>query len=228
MKTYSVKGFSLVELLVSMSILMMVLLIGTLSYNQYSQYWNKELGDFDQQIKEAKDFSFIYHILRNIRPHMIKDNTDKWFHYFEGGNTLLRSVTAESISSPGSAAIFELKIETESDSTKITYQEKPIVSAPFLSRGQVGGYTFRRTIELKISNFLFEYYGWKHSDEFFSSQENRDISQSWFGLYSGEDTLLTPSKIRVSFANDLGQTSLLVPVDHFIPEHIQFYSNGGE
>jgi prepilin-type N-terminal cleavage/methylation domain-containing protein len=48
------KGFTLIELMISMTILSLLLFTGSYTYSLMSQRWNKELGEFSHSAKQAK------------------------------------------------------------------------------------------------------------------------------------------------------------------------------
>ncbi|MCC2606156.1 type II secretion system protein [Planctobacterium marinum] len=229
MKSSKSTGFSLVELLITMTILIMVLFIGTMAYRQYSVYWHKEMGQFDEKLQTAKNIVQIHSIIKNIRPHMVKFEENVWGHYFEGASTLIRSVTEHAISQPGNAAIFELSVVADGESRTLVYREKPIVESPFFNYEADHQYTYEKRFDFRFDELQFEYFGWRHVDEYFTALESPDrFSQAWYGAYSGRDSMVTPNIIRITIAIDNRNSLLEVPVLQFIPEYIQNYGQGNE
>lgn len=217
------------ELLITMTILIMVMFIGTMAYRQYSVYWEKEMGLFDEKLKTAKSMVQLHTILKNIRPHMVKFEENSWGHYFEGAGTFVRSVTEHSLSKPGYAAIFELAVVAEGEIRQLVYREKPIVESPFIHFDSRPNYSYEKTLTVSFDELQLEYLGWRHVDEYFSAMEDTGrFSQSWFGAYSGRDTMVTPNVMRLTFLVDNQKSVLEVPLLHFIPEHIQSYGQGVE
>ena len=53
------KGFTLVEMLVSMVLLSMVLLIASSAYSMFSERWNGRLGHFNQSVAQAKNLILV-------------------------------------------------------------------------------------------------------------------------------------------------------------------------
>ena len=216
-------GFSLIELLVAMSISFLIMFLAVYSHNQYSRYWNKSVTDFDAQMEEVKATSFIFKVINNIRPHMVKDEKGEWFHYFEGGNVSIKSVTSSALSNPESAAVFELAFIIEEDISFIEYKEKLVDKEPFIMFSDDIDYTLTKRIPFDFNTALFEYYGWTHADRWYENIEQNNMAQEmrWFGFYSARDTRIPPNAVKLSFDRD-SASSLVIGLSHFVPEQLEY------
>ncbi|AXQ99086.1 prepilin-type N-terminal cleavage/methylation domain-containing protein [Pseudoalteromonas piscicida] len=66
------KGFTLVELLISITLLSLVMATGTFAYFQFASRWDKELGDFQQQARTAKVVAQLEQVLKGSFPMLLE------------------------------------------------------------------------------------------------------------------------------------------------------------
>ncbi|MBE1302114.1 MAG: prepilin-type N-terminal cleavage/methylation domain-containing protein [Alteromonadaceae bacterium] len=216
---YISRGFSLVEVLIAVSILMTVLFIGNLAYRTYSVYWNKELGSFDSSVKMVRQLSNLHAVIRNIKPIVLKGGDAGGFVYFEGGDSLIRAVGNTSVGNEQFAVAFEIEVQTQDDdSSVLLYREYPI-SSPLVDEGDIGSYGAPTVLLENLQDIRFEYLGWPSYKEFaaFESSENYSSSANtkWFGLYSGKDTLVSPLAVKLSLKRDEKWSEIRIPLTHF-------------
>lgn len=225
MKKYS-SGFSLIELLIASSILMMVMFIASYAYSLYASFWSKELGSFHRNVSQTRGLSQLHHILSNVNPHMVKSNEGNWYHYFDGASQYIKSFTFESIEEPNVPAIFELNVVQDNGQYSLVYKETAINSFPVIIESQVNAAGEDQRLLSGLEAIQFEYWGWSHVDDYFMAIETPNIiAPAWFGFYSGKDTMIPPLIIKVTFTKDGVQSSFKIPLKHFNPDYISAYMN---
>lgn len=221
------KGFSLVELLVSMTILIMVTLIGTYGYNLYARYWQKELGHYQTTFAQIRDVSRLHNIVTSIKPYIIKDAKGNAFHYFEGAQTVIRSVITSSLSNPDYPAIFELQVVDSGGVKSLLYKEKVMEEAPLLFESQIDDYDTQFKLLDNFSSITFEFFGWQHYREragALSGESDTYAPQAWFGAYSGKDTLVPPNIVKLRFVtSQKNVTTFELPIAEISEEQLEFY-----
>jgi prepilin-type N-terminal cleavage/methylation domain-containing protein len=223
------RAFSLVEILVAMSILLLITFIGTYGHRTYSRYWQNELGDYQATFEKSIGATIFFQVVKGIKPYIVKDD-GKGFFYFEGGNQDLRSVTSKSLQFPEYPAVFEIVTEqTQNGKLALVYREFSMINGPVIEEPNDNAYVFERVLLTGIDHIAFEYYGWSNYIEKASFESKSAANtQRWYGLYSGKDTSITPSLIRITLLID-GETSLIeVSIDDFMQRYIAPYLETGE
>ncbi len=220
----------MVELLVAMSILMLVTFIGNFAYSQYSRFWNNQLGEFEAVFDQAKGVSQLLAVVSDIQPYIVKNGDGVSFHYFEGGNQLLRAVVASSMSDESYPAAIELKVTelVASGEKQLVYRERVLDKAPLLTNQDTRGIDLETVLLTGFEDFTVEYFGYAHLDQWYLAREGRAYSPSWFGFYSGEDTKIPPEAAKISFTLNGESSSLIIPLRHFSPEQLEFYGHQNE
>ncbi|XOV79220.1 MAG: PilW family protein [Aestuariibacter sp.] len=218
------QGFSLVELLVAMSLLSMVLFIGSFAHSQYSEVWRKEQSDFEKQYVKVKGVTTLYRILSDIQPYVIKE--EKYaYHYFQGGENILRSIKAQSLLHPEYPAAFSLFIRDNS----LIYAEKALTAGPMLTENVPGKYDFEIVVVNSLKRLKFEYFGWSNVDDWYKTIDSQPaLAPSWFGFYSGKDTQIPPMSVKVNLYMEEAPAEFIVPIRFFFPDQIEFYNESAE
>ncbi|BDX07691.1 prepilin-type N-terminal cleavage/methylation domain-containing protein [Planctobacterium marinum] len=220
-------GFTLIETLVAITILMMMIFIGTFGYQTYSVYWQKELGDFRSDLAEVRGVITLQRLIRNIKPIVFKGGNRGGYVYFEGGDSLIRAISNVSIASEDTAVAFEINVvQLDSGMVKLVYREYPIATQPLLSEDDIGDYQDEITIINGFEDIRFEYYGWQDYNDYAATQQlesNATFDKKWFGLYSAKDTLISPEQIKVRFKRKGVWSELKIPVSHFLHRDLLQY-----
>lgn len=222
------QGFSLVELLVAMTLLIMVTLIGTYGYNLYSQYWRKELGHYQETFANIKGVTQLHTVIKNIKPYIFKGGAKGVYYYFEGGQKVLRSIVTHSISDNAFPAAFELESIELNGVNQLVYREHAMSSGPMVREADIGNYVFETVLLEGYTDLTFEYYGWPsyqtRAINLFGEERANAEPRQWYGLYSGKDTLIPPDIIRLNYIDDAGRLTLMeLPVAQISEERLEFY-----
>lgn len=213
-------GFTLVELLIALAISMMVIFIGSLAYRTYSVYWEKELGRFNQEFALLKGVSNVHSIIRNIKPIVFKASGSGGYVYFEGGDSIIRSITSEAITHDNPAA-FEMRVVTGNGGrSSLEYREYSISTRPIITEDDIGMYSDAVVLLAGLEDIRFEYYGWASYGDFAASEEQGSggmfNKREWFGLYSSKDTLISPELVKIKMKKNGKWSELLIPLPHFL------------
>ncbi len=217
------KGFSLLEVLIAMTILLMVTFIGSYGYGLYSRYWQNELGHYQSAFDRSKGVTILFRTLKDLKPYIVKDR-NQGFHYFEGGNRILRSVTSRSLQYPEYPALFEIAFEEKQDKNQLVYRELSMREGPVLDKPSDVAYSFSLVLLDDVDDVVFEYYGWPNvTDKVkFDSRSGENLAQ-WYGIYRGQDTLITPEIIKTTVLMDGKQSVFEVSVKGFLSEYLSRY-----
>ena len=210
MKKKTSRGFTLIELMIAISILSLLLFTASYSYSLISSRWNKELGKFSYTAKEIKHLQHMQQLLEGIHSFIVVDKESKPFFFFIGHSQSLLAVSQSGLFSGKYPEIFKLStIERENKTVDLVYQS--------VSTEHVMLKTVEQEIEFTNTLVLFEgleridiqYYGWNSFEEKAESSGGSN-SEFWQKSYSGIDKRHMPTKISFSLISD--GSSIVIPI----------------
>lgn len=222
------QGFSLVEVLIASAILLMVLFIGSYGYNLFARYWQEGAGKFDETFEEMQGLNVLFGIMKDTRPYIIKGGEKGFFHYFEGGKSVVRSFSNSSMFVEDRMAFYELKVEeNENNLLNLVYRESVVTENPVIYERDVGSYTNKRVLLRNLNDVSFEFRGWQSYEDWVKRNLfKEDIRQYWYGFYSAKDTLIPPSIVRISFTIEGNTSSIDIALSQFINAQVKTYVSG--
>lgn len=198
----SPRGFSLVELLVALTIFSLVIFIATFAYKNFSRYWEDNLGHFDRSFAQAKGINILQSSIADTMAYVLQNEQQIAFHYFEGGASVIRAIRQKSVVAPEYPAAYELKVkpsESNPGQLALIYSETPFNRENYLQPSKWEEYSYQLELLSNIEDLNFSYYGLANYKDLFGSEGDALVAAlpQWFGLYSGEDTQLMPLLVRV-------------------------------
>ena len=207
------KGFTLIELMIAISILSLLLFTGSYSYSLMSTRWNKELGNFAQIAKQAKNQQLLQNLLTGIQTFIITDKNQRPAFFFIGDKTSLLAVSRSGLYSDKYPEIFRLTAtEKENGLFNLVYQSSSTENVLLLATEQEINFTQQLTLFSNLTSVSFAYLGWSHFNE---KTANGEIIKpaSWFERFSGIDNQLMPTKMLVTLTIDDSAFTLPVELD---------------
>lgn len=229
------RGFTLIEMLLSMAIMTAVVSLASYSYRFYLELSTKSSVKYDidlermqiwQRITERISESVDYYILPKYRP------AERNFPLFIGEERSLYSVTSRGVFDSNYQALYWLG---ELDG-KLTYCEKPIVGF-FPTEDVVNDAICDEsiTVEAGISDLSFRYFGWSSLSELLSSaniESEANVSQihTWFINYQGRERYLIPEWVEVTYLriseSKTEKIMRIIPLYNHDPNRFNFYLSG--
>lgn len=207
------KGFSLIELMLATSLLMMVMFSGYYAYSLYTQKWQKRVDTFWQGTQHAIALDTMQKLLESAIPYVIKNDNGNSLIYFSADSQNIEFVTGSPIYS-ASSALVSINIEQTQQGYQLVYLEKSLSSYAFISLAQLNnkaeGFWDSKTV--LIPNFeqvQYEYYGWLSFNDGLShlnigQDENRNpAKQEWYTRHEPEQIKLLPSTVRMKMTKGL-------------------------
>ncbi|WP_199611264.1 prepilin-type N-terminal cleavage/methylation domain-containing protein [Flocculibacter collagenilyticus] len=189
------KGFSLIELMISTTLLAGVLYLGTFSYGLISSIWNRSSTEFDSSFTQGKNLYILQKVIGGISPYVISGSNNIPAFYFVGGKSSLLSFSNISPYSAQTPEFFRIYSTIDSDGkVDVIYQSVP--AAETLLTDTKDEITLNQTITLLkgLDEFKIEYYGWKNLT---SKTGNKAKSfRKWFEIFSGIDNQILPELIK--------------------------------
>lgn len=189
-------GFTLIEMLISITLLTLVLATGSMVYLQLATRWDKELGSFSQDIGLTKAVWQLDSVFNGIVPFVVRDKANKPTFLFVGGKESVFAVTHSGLLT-GSPEVFRLTVrETQDQQFQLIYQATPINSVVLVSTEQ--NIEFERTVVLLTTDIkpTFDYFGWESLTQ--KALNIPGVRPSWFEHYSALVRELPPEQIRLT------------------------------
>tara|TARA_B100001063_G_scaffold246967_1_gene288866 strand:+ start:14415 stop:15086 length:672 start_codon:yes stop_codon:yes gene_type:complete len=194
----SSKGFTLVELLVTMALVSLMLTLATYSFNQYSSFWAKELGDFDNVTADAKFISLMDKAISNALPYFVENNKNELGGYFLGRDEGFTFVTTAPIfSSDSYDAVVRILKEQINGAEYLVYEEAPLNQIKLSSYKQELDFKFR-VVLFSANSIAFSYYGAESIESKYLVDEMEVPVKKWYKDYDGEKTKLSPEKLAIN------------------------------
>ncbi|MDO6426498.1 prepilin-type N-terminal cleavage/methylation domain-containing protein [Thalassotalea sp. 1_MG-2023] len=222
-------GFTLIEMLVSMTLLSMVMLIATSAYSLFSERWNGRLGHFNQTLATTKNLLLVQESLQSIIGYVVSDDNQSAKYYFEGNRNGFVAVTLRSMFNPSVAAVVRLKFEQNDDFTfRLIYQESPMEDQMLVQATQDLDFVHSVTLFESVKNAEFRYYGWpslasKNWTPDFTSMQ--PPTKEWSSNYNSLEKNVFPNQVRVAFTISDKQYSLQSRLNKPIPAVLSNYAN---
>ena len=191
-------GFTLVELLVSITLLSMIMLLGTWSFSIFINKWDGRLGYFSKHISQAKDHILLGDVVSAITPHLINANNNISY-YFQASKTEVKAASHSAIFHVNTPVFVRLSVETYTDGSKyLLYQEAPLVPFNIIDGFE---YTHEKILIQQANILEFSVLGWSNASEKIISEDplsgSNGMKPIWRSQYNSITTNIMPLAIRI-------------------------------
>ncbi|MDC0524475.1 type II secretion system GspH family protein, partial [Porticoccaceae bacterium] len=123
------KGFTLIEMLVTMVLLSSIVLIGSNAYSLFSKRWDGQLGKFDQATQNVRDLMLVHEVLDTMTPYIVSGSDNKPGIFFEGNLNGFVGVSTKSVFDKQYQSVVRLSVAQRSDFTfDVVYEESPMIA----------------------------------------------------------------------------------------------------
>lgn len=214
------KGFTLIELMIATSLLMMVMFSGYYAYSLYSQKWQKRVQVFWQSTEQSIAIDSLNKMLSSTLPYVVNGKNDKACIFFKGTNSQLTFVTSSAIFST-EPALVQINLVQNNESYQLIYQEQSIGSNLVVSIGHEARWQHKISLINNISNFNLSYFGWPTFEQATMHSNNDDDlsrrvdNRTWYQNHSANSSRILPEKIQLDFT--INQTTSTFEV--LLPQH---------
>jgi prepilin-type N-terminal cleavage/methylation domain-containing protein len=181
------RGFTLVELLISITILGLVIGLATFTFSLFSHHWDGPKSNFDRSSGQMQRVDLLSRALNDALPWLVKDESGRPGFYFLGREEGLTLVTASPIYSVGAPAVIRIFREPDgNDRWRLVYEEASL-SGLLLRRGsQVLPFSHRLVILEQQPKIAFRYFGWESMRARISEEKDADANlHRWWDEYDG-------------------------------------------
>jgi len=203
------KGFTLIELMLATSLLMMVMFSGYYAYSLYSQKWQKRVQVFWHSTEQATALDSLHKVLTSVLPYIVNGKNDKASIFFKGTNTDVSFITSSAIFSV-EPALVQLSLEAipNSNHYNLLYQEQSIKHSLVLDIDHQAQWQHEIILLSNIADFNISYFGWQSFEQaikqFNSDTFVKKESPVWYQNHESDISRLLPEQIQVSFINEKG------------------------
>lgn len=196
-----VAGFTLIEMLVTMSILAMVVLAGSSAFGFFAQRWDGSLGNFDRSMTNSKNLMLVQEVLDNLIPYMAYDSKNQPSVYFEGNRNGFVAVSSRSLFKQNRMAVVRFSVKQNLDLTfNVLYEEWPMEDDVLVYAKTAVPFLPPLVLFHSVESADFQYFGWP--DRLSKSGNGGDqVPQppSWHGGLNAVASMVAPLKVRLKF-----------------------------
>lgn len=214
-------GFTLVELLIAVTILSMLLLTASYSYSLIASRWDKDLGNYAETTQQAKSTELLLGVLSGVRSYVVRKSDLSPGFLFIGADDSLLAATTNGLKG-GDQEVFRLTVvSTENEKYDLVYQAVGVNQIPLVSASQEITFDFSTVLFKDAEQINFRYYGWPHL--FDKTDENSKAKLTWQNRYSGLDAQYMPYKIAFEIIKDGMPMSFVVSLERDVEGWISPY-----
>lgn len=200
----TVRGFSLLEMLVSVVVLSIVIGISTFAYSMFMRQWDGHLGRFDEAQSQYQRLEWLATALMDTLPYVVRDDEDQPGFYFLGRDEGLTLVTMSPIFAIGEPALIRVFREPDEDGTwRLVYEEAPFAGTLLAHADQRMEFRHRLIIARGLPRPVFRYFGWANSGSRLTIGDAFTEQRSWFDEYDGLVRRFHPERIELQMGEDI-------------------------
>ena len=217
------QGFTLVETLIAMVILMSLIFTANYTYSFYTRYWSGKLGQFDQSLFTARGLLQLKQAVESAIPYVVRGEGDDVGFYFLGRDEGFTLVSASPIfgSTEHSSSVIRVFREQENGHYQVVYEEAPLSRELLVDLEQELTFTNRLVLFKTEQPISFDYYGWPNRNARYSQTTDAN-KRLWRAIYDGAKTDIQPLAIRMH----IGEQSAIFRLSEGHEKLINFYLEG--
>ncbi|MCP4990444.1 MAG: prepilin-type N-terminal cleavage/methylation domain-containing protein [Colwellia sp.] len=209
-KIHANRGFTLIELMLATSLLMMVMFSGYYAYSLYSQKWQKRVQVFWHNTEQSTALDSLHKVISSAIPYIVNGQDDKAVIYFKGTNTQVSFISNSAVFS-NEPALVQLNIEAMAGSNhyNLIYREQSIQHNLVLDIAHQPQWQHEVILLSNIANFNLSFFGWErfgqavehvNSDAFV-----KEDTRTWYQNHESNVSRLLPEKIQVRYSSAKGE-----------------------
>ncbi len=206
-------GFTLVELLLAVSIMLTVLVMAGTAYQMYTRVWTRDLSKIEETFAEFRQIPLFVNACQAIIPLSLRKSSSEnnsWGFYFLGRDEGFTAVTSSPIFSTGYPAVVRVFREnTENGGHRLVYEEASMRGMVLNFADQSLNFNFRQIVLTTTENIQFSYFGWASLDVKMNSTsefnlQGQSAGPAWFSEYDGMARGYQPDMVKIQIgANEL-------------------------
>ncbi len=196
----ALKGFTLIEVLLSTSILVMLLVLVAYAYQLFVSYSERRLSDFEQRFSEYRQMELVTGALRHLSSFRVQSAStgqqQNFGFYFLGRDEGFTAVTNNAISKAGALAVIRFFRENdENGKFRLVYEEALLDAAPLVHADQQLNFSKRVIVASDLENITFSYYAYDRNQVL---DDTGVVKKIWYPTFDGIEIADQPEKLRVT------------------------------
>lgn len=191
------RGFTLIEMLISATLLMIVMGTAMYGYQLYMQFWHKEEAQQSIRFDAYRNSDLFYTAMRGIVPYAVQSDQIYAF-YFLGRDDGFTAVTQSPIVNPGALAVIRVFREKAADgSFQLVYEEASLRAILLMDAEQELPFAHRIVIAKALPQLGFQYQQTSNEvNDAFPDQLVR--VRKWLPQFDGLLLRTHPTKIQLN------------------------------
>ncbi|MFC3033084.1 prepilin-type N-terminal cleavage/methylation domain-containing protein [Pseudoalteromonas fenneropenaei] len=219
------RAFTLVELLISTSIMMMVFFVGYYSYSLFSSSWGKRADAFWSVTDNGIGIEFLNRVLQSCSQYIVRGSAsgNKPMYLFDGGRNYIYCVSNNGLVSSERSLIH---IYHDNSSQVLVYEEHALLQDLVVNWPQKDiVWDFKITLLENVNDFNISYFGFENMTQALRLSSDRQVvdlleNDSELASYSRHDPIIRqvmPLKVEVEIFQFQGErkTNLLQVFNRF-------------
>ncbi|WP_157836349.1 type II secretion system protein [Rheinheimera texasensis] len=200
----ALRGFTLIEVLLSTSILVMLLVLVAYAYQLFVSYSERRLSDFEQRFSEYRQMELVTGALRHLSSFRVlsassaqqSGQQQNFGFYFLGRDEGFTAVTNNAISKAGALAVIRFFRENdENGKLRLVYEEALLDAAPLVHADQQLNFSKRVIVASNLENITFSYYAIDRNQVL---DDTGVVKKIWYPVFDGIEIADQPEKLRVT------------------------------
>ena len=201
-------GFTLVELLIAITILSLVIGLASYAFSLFSRHWETPRRSFQGAVGELQRLDLVVRALGDAIPWAVKTDGNRFGLYFLGREEGLTLVTASPVFATGSPAVVRVFREPMgANRWRLVYEEASLASVLLREANQELPFNKRMTVLTNLPSLRFSYFGWSSLDARAVAADSGTQAE-WSSEFDGLVRLQQP--LRVSM--ELGSFVSVLPL----------------
>jgi prepilin-type N-terminal cleavage/methylation domain-containing protein len=221
MNIKSQKGFTLIELMIASSLLMLVMYSGYFAYSLYSTSWKKQSNAFWQSADKGVNLTSLTRVIEAAHPYVVEDVNNNLSIYFIGTPKVVRFISKSPIFTDGPAVV-ELRLIN----SELIYKESDLNKAPLLKQIENRDWQHSVVLLKHLNLPRFNFFGWNGIQHIQRYEQQLDgllrgegpITPALYNKHQMEGIRLLPLALNLNYTVKGGE-ELLLPFS--LPHHSQ-------
>lgn len=194
------RGFTLIELMISLVILAMLLVVATTTYQLLTVRWSKNLIGFDKAFSRYQNLTLLSNVVEGIFPYVVLEPSGRSTFFFVGQEQSLLAISRKGLFDSQFPEIFKLTtVSTPSGKFKLIYQSVSTKNILLKETEQEIRFERQLTLLENIDSIKISYFGW---DSLLDATASPPEIPSWFQQYSGVAKRLHPQRVKYEIIID--------------------------
>lgn len=196
------RGFTLVELLIATSIMLMMLGMAMFGYQLYDKQWRKEKDNVSLAYEQLKTFDLFNSALHGIIPYLVNQK-DKAGFYFLGKKDGFTAITGSPIVNVGYPAVIRIFTETDTKGQyRLVYEEASLKDTWLVGPAQRLKFSERIVVLQDIKDIEFQYFAVPDVNTPVEMDENDQVidRRQWLNAHDGLTAFTHPEKVQINVA----------------------------